>query len=168
MACKGLGVLIDTSVFVSWWDHEFQYVRLAEPIETDGFYLVICVELYNEYLRQIKKRYVGFSAHALDYILSKLDEKVGICWPMSATLSASAIIGQKDQAHIDCAHSKDCPAHLLVSDDRHFIEIKETCPIPIILTFFEFMNDNKRENACSDAKAIWRKIKKHGFSSVFD
>jgi hypothetical protein len=139
-----------------------------EPIEKDGFYLVICVELYNEYLRQIKKRYAGFSVHALYYHLSKLDEKVGICWPTSATPSVGAIICQKDQVHIDCAHNKDCPAHLLVSDDRHFIEIKETCPTPIILSFLEFMNDNARENACSDAKAIWRKIKKHGFSSVFD
>ncbi len=166
MACENLGVLIDTSVFVSWWNREREYVRLMEPIEGEQLYVVICNELYVEYLRQMKKRYAGYSEWGLKHDLSEIEKRFRVHWatPISTTLIE---INRKDQPHMDCAHNTQHRVHILISDDPHFIQEKENCPIPIILTFNEFMDIEKRRSACGDAKNIVRKIEQYGVSKVF-
>lgn len=163
MACENLGVLIDTSVFVSWWDHEPEYVQLMEPIEREQLYVVICYKLYDEYFKQMKKRHVGLSHQFLKYIL-KNRFRVHWATPISTTLIE---INRKDQPHMDCAHNTQHRVHILISDDPHFIQEKENCPIPIILTFNEFMDVEKRRSACGDAKNIVRRIEQYGVSKVF-
>lgn len=163
MACRELGILIDTNIFVGWWDLEIQYGQLLEPIENDSFYVVICSQLYFEYLRQMKRRYVAATEQTLEHALSKFT-LVRWAIPISESL---IFINEKDQPHLDCAHNTGHPAHLLISDDGDFNAIRNECPIPAILSFSEFTDDGMRTTACSDAIRVCQKIKQIGIDAVF-
>ncbi len=165
MDCEGLGILIDASVWVCWWDHEQNYGHLMDPIRENRLYIVICTELFIEYLRQMKKRNVNVTQGYLHEKLSTLGVTVEWTVPSSEILVA---MNKKDQPHLNCAQNRERPAHLLISDDGHFFEIKDSCPLPIILTTSEFLDDvNLRERACVDAKAACIRIKTTGMKSVF-
>lgn len=128
------------------------------------FYIVICPEIFTEYLCQIKKRFAGANA---EYLRSKLD-RIGVAIKWVAPIDEPLVtMNRKDQHYLNCAHNGDYPAHLLISDDGDFIVIKEDCPIPIILTFSEFMDKTTRTGACGDAKMICKKIKAVGIETVF-
>lgn len=163
MACRGLGILIDTNIFVGWWDYETPYAQLMEPIENNAFYIVICSQLYFEYFRQIKRRYAAASEQLLEHALSKFGLVQWVI-PKSESL---IFINEKDQPHLDCAHNDDHLAHLLISDDSDFNAIKNECPIPAILSFNEFMNDGMRTSACSEAIRVCQEIKHIGIDAVF-
>lgn len=164
MSCEKLGILIDTSVFINWFNHKYPYNRLNEPIRKDSLYLVICQPLHDEYLERLRREYTGANYSFLELELKNLST---IIFHMEPRESPLIFMNHKDQTHLDCAHNLEHPAHLLISDDTHFKEIKDTCPLPVILTIEEFLNDNFRESAYCDAKSVCMKIKQIGIRSVF-
>ncbi len=102
-----------------------------------------------------------------EFLLRKLD-KIGVVIKWAVPIAESLFtMNTKDQPHLDCSHNKEHPAHLLISDDGHFMQIKGDCPIPIILTFREFMDETTRTGACGDAKVIYKKIESVGIKTVF-
>jgi len=159
-----MGILIDTSVFIGWWDRKSPYVHLMEVVENELFYIVICSELYAEYLRQIGRLYSGSPRTALEHALQGIKTMIREAEPRRDSL---ILMNAKDQIHMDCAHNEEYPAHLLVSEDRHFRDVKDRCPLPVILTFSEFMCDNMRTSACGDAKAVCGRVKQYGIREVF-
>jgi hypothetical protein len=111
----------------------------------------------------MKRRYVAATQEYLDHALSKF-RVVHWAIPKSESL---IFINEKDQPHLNCAHNEDHPAHLLISDDSDFNDIRNECPIPVILSFNEFLDDGTRTSACSDAKRVCQKIKQIGINEVF-
>ena len=162
MACSGLGIVLDTNVFVSWCNHEYGFGNIMEIVVDDGFYIVLCRSLRAEYLRQLERRYVGAGYQVLKSKLDVLWSQGILRYTQPADLQ-NAPVHRKDLHVLLCALNDEHEAHLIITDDDDdFNEIADIYLLPVVLTSRKFVNPNTRENSCSEASRVMEKVKQFG------
>ena len=154
VACKGLGVVLDTSVFICWCDNEIGYGQIVEVIINDNLYIVICESLQREYLRQLHRRFVGASYQVLRRKLEQLSSW-GILKYAVPVSQDNIQIHRKDQHILECALNDECLGHFIITENQdHFVSTTREYLLPVIMSKDLFLDSNNRQNACGDVKRI--------------
>ncbi len=165
MACNGLAVILDTSVFVCCFKLREDYGNIINKIREDGFYIVICPSIRQEYVRHMYGR--SASSHWL--VRQHLDDlqKDGVLVYARPIEENEIEIQRKDQHVIDCAFNKTCRVHLIITDNaKDFVSKTKQFRIPVIVQPRNFLEKNNRENLCSEIRRLLSEEKKIGKSVV--
>ena len=167
MACSGLGVILDTSVFVCWCDGDPGYGAIIDAIRSSELYIVVCQGLRIEYLRQLQKRYIGAARQVLESRIRKLYAE-GILFETISNQQKEIVIHRKDQHVIDCALNDQFEVHIIVTDNqRDFVSDNTSYRLPILITSKEFLVVTNRNTICAEAKRVKNEIKKYGTKARF-
>ncbi|MBN2229049.1 MAG: PIN domain-containing protein [Candidatus Thorarchaeota archaeon] len=157
MACQGLRVILDTSVFVFWYNRYDNYLEIMKCIREEGFKLVLCEGLRREYLANLFGRSTS-NYYLLQRELEKLrmEQILEYANPKN---NNSVVIHEDDQHVLDCALTEDCHVHMIVTDNTsHFQSKSVKYNLPLIISSKEFQEKNTCHTFCSEAKRICQKI----------
>ncbi|MBA7592253.1 hypothetical protein ES708_34431 [subsurface metagenome] len=158
MACPGLGVVIDAAVFVFWFKHDDDHIELMKTIKREGFYIVLCEELKQEYLENLYERSAGKNYWLLKDKLDELKEDIAIEYPTSIP-ETSLQIHEDDQHVLNCALNTDYEVHLIITDnEEHFKPNNEEYRLPLLISTQKFFDPSELHTFCSEARRIREEI----------
>ncbi len=162
MACQGLRVILDTSVFVFWYNRHDNYIEIMKSLRKEGLKIVLCESLRQEYLRHLYGRSIGTNYWLLQRQLQELSDE-GILEYANPKENNPVKIHVDDQHVLDCAFTDDCFVHLVVTDNGlHFESNTMSYDLPLIISTNDFIEKLNLHTRCSDAKRICQKIKQFG------
>jgi len=125
---------------------------LFEIVRNDGFYMVMCDFLLDEYVRVADRECLG-SGSLVKHILDSLRKESIIEWAKPVNQSTAKAGKQKDQPVVDCAIEGEKKAHILVTEDtNHFMISWPRDPVLKVIGYRDFIDKHQRENICSDCK----------------
>lgn len=146
-----IGVLIDTHIMVEFIGQE-NYNDLIKIIKEEDFFLLVCEKLYDEYVRQIQKRFLKGRV-VLDHYLDILQSLGKYQFEMQPLNSIAKIQNRKDQKHVDCAINSESKAWIIITNDSEdFKWIEDDPGIPVIVNYDEFKIKNRRENIIAECR----------------
>ena len=148
---RSFGIIFDTHFDISILN--FEYNNLIDIIKNEDFFLLICNGLKEEYLRQItRESSTGYwlLSHFLDQ-LQRINKVIIEVQPKNE--SNNKIRNRKDQIHVNCAICSNSKAWIIVTNDHQdFVWDGTTPPIPIIVDYNEFSNQNMRVNIIAQCR----------------
>jgi len=167
LACGGLGIIIDTSVFVCWCDGETGYGSLMDIVRSENQHIILCPTLKSEYLNQLHKRFVGAGKQVLESRIRKLTNE-GILFETDGIPQNLVVIDRKDQHVMDCAMNSTHIVHIIVTDNKHdFVATLKQYRLPQLLAYCEYVDQTQRQTACAEAKRIMSEIEQRGKQARF-
>lgn len=132
-----------------------------KSIRKEELKIVLCENLQQEYLRNLYSRSVS-NYWLLQNELQKLSDE-NILEYANPSPDNPITIHQDDQHVLDCALTKDCHVHMIVTDNTpHFESQSSEYKLPLIISSQDFQNSNTCHTYCGEAKRICQKIREIG------
>ncbi|TXT56935.1 MAG: hypothetical protein BAJATHORv1_20533 [Candidatus Thorarchaeota archaeon] len=164
MACRDMGVVLDTCVFVNWVRLKPGYGTMGDLIRSEKMCIVVGSDLKVEYIRQLEKRIAGSGKRMAESMLRDLAEE-GILKEIREDQQSMIIIHRKDQHVMNCALTNEHDVGFILTDNKPDFDSDKNYRLPIVLTCTEFINSRGISTHCSEAKRVFQEIRQIGDSA---